>query len=201
MTPPARTGAALAAFLLVLTLTAGACSSPDDEPETPAPADTGSSSTTQDPAPPPLATRVTFGELTGKLARKERKQFRKAVTGVVDGWMDAAYLAGDYPRRDFHDAFPRFTTGARDDAHRDRRLMTNQDIGRRVDGVRATRRRLWIDALVVGRHPVGVTARFVLAFRTTGKVHRKIEVRGRLLLTRNDGWRVFGYDVTKGAAR
>jgi hypothetical protein len=201
MTTPARTGPALAAFLLALALTAGACSSPEDDSETPAPAASGSSSPTQDPAPPPLATRVTFGELTGTLTKGQRPQFRKAVTGVVDGWLDAAYVSGDYPRHDFHDAFPRFTTGARADAHRDRALMSNQDIGKRIEGVRATRRRLWIDALVAGHQPAGVTARFVLGFRTTGKVERRIEVRGRLFLTRNHGWRVFGYDVTKGTVR
>jgi hypothetical protein len=53
--------------------------------------------------------------------------------------------------------------------------------------------------LAVHGRAVGATARFVLRFRTEGKVARKIEVRGRLFLTPGpDGWRIFGYDVTKG---
>ena len=39
----------------------------------------------------------------------------------------------------------------------------------------------------------------MLKFRTDGDVQRKIEVSGRLFLTPSpDGWRIFGYDVTKG---
>jgi hypothetical protein len=48
---------------------------------------------------------------------------------------------------------------------------------------------------------VGVTARVLFAFETTGEVERAVRVQGRLYLTRtHDGWQVFGYDVTKGAA-
>ena len=47
-----------------------------------------------------------------------------------------------------------------------------------------------------------MTARFVLDLATTGELQRKVEVRGRLLLTRTEnGWKVFGYDVNKDVAR
>ncbi len=53
--------------------------------------------------------------------------------------------------------------------------------------------------LAVKGHAAGATARVVLRFRTDGEVQRKVEVRGRLFLTPTpDGWRIFGYDVTKG---
>jgi hypothetical protein len=46
-----------------------------------------------------------------------------------------------------------------------------------------------------------MTARFVLDLTTTGELRRKVEVRGRLLLTPTDnGWKVFGYDVNKDVA-
>ena len=52
--------------------------------------------------------------------------------------------------------------------------------------------------LAVKGRPSGATARFVLRFATSGDVQRKVEVRGRLFLTPGtDGWRIFGYDVTK----
>jgi hypothetical protein len=45
-----------------------------------------------------------------------------------------------------------------------------------------------------------VTAHFVLRFETSGEKTGTTTVRGRLFLTRKRGaWRVFGYDVAKGA--
>ena len=47
----------------------------------------------------------------------------------------------------------------------------------------------------------GVTARFVLRFRTTGDVTKTVTVSGRLFLTQSAGgaWQIFGYDVAKGS--
>ncbi|MBB6629186.1 hypothetical protein H5V45_17800 [Nocardioides sp. KIGAM211] len=199
MRTPARTGAPVAAVLLVLALLAGACSGDDggDGPGAEASATATGSAAADEPAP--ITTTASLGVLTGKLGRKDRARFTKAVTRVVDDWIDAAYLDGDYPRGDFRASFPHFTTGARAEALRERDLMTNQDVGRRIDGVTATRRVLHIDALVVRHRPVGATARFVLRLRTTGDLERRIEVAGRLFLTQHHGWRIFGYDVHKGA--
>ena len=78
--------------------------------------------------------------------------------------------------------------------------MSNQDIGSEIAGVEATTRKVTVDVLAVKGQASGATARFVLRFRTDGDVQRKVEVRGRLFLTPGaDGWRIFGYDVTKGA--
>jgi hypothetical protein len=80
--------------------------------------------------------------------------------------------------------------------------MSNADVGERIEGVEAKRRRVAVDVLAVKQRPVAVTARVLLGFRTTGDVERTVRVQGRLYLTRGgDGWRVFGYDMTKGSDR
>jgi hypothetical protein len=57
-----------------------------------------------------------------------------------------------------------------------------------------------LDVLAVRKHAVGVTARVYLRFRTTGHLKRDVRVQGRLYLTPTPaGWRVFGYDMTKGS--
>ncbi|GAB6986195.1 hypothetical protein JCM10369A_27190 [Nocardioides pyridinolyticus] len=143
---------------------------------------------------------MSFGEVTGRMDRRTRQQLATKVQAVVDGWTEAAYLGGDYPRRAFADAWPGFTRGAQEQARHDRALMSNQDIGDRIDGVQARRNVLVLDVLAVQGRPVGVTARVRLGFRTTGDLERTVRVTGRLFLTRTDGqWKVFGYDMTKGA--
>jgi hypothetical protein len=150
-------------------------------------------------APAPLETTAGLGKVSGQLPKAKRSKVRTQVAHAVDAWFDAAYVGGDYPRNDFANAWPGFTTGAKADAHGDKSLMSNQDIGTEISSVAATARKVTVDVLAVKGHPQGATARFVLRFRTDGDVQRKIEVRGRLFLTPGpDGWRIFGYDVTKG---
>ncbi len=202
MTTTARSGRRLPAVLLVLALSSGACSGGDDPAETSGGPSAGAETSTTPEAPAPLGSRVTVSKVTGKLSGPRRKRLAKAVGAAVDGWWDAAYVGGEYPRRDFKDAFSTFTKGAAAVAHRDRRLLTNLDIGSQVEQVTATQRRIRVDALAVRGRAVGATARVVLGFETVGDVGRTVEVRGRLLLTRTDGrWQVFGYDLTKGAVR
>jgi hypothetical protein len=193
--------AALAALLLALGLTACSGGSGDSSGSAAQPADGASSATEATDAPPPLATTATLGRVTGKLPKEKRSKVRKQVAHAVDEWFDAAYVGGDYPRNDFATSWPGFTVGAKADAQGDKALMSNQDIGADIDGVEATDRKVTVDVLAVKGHPAGATARFVLKFHTSGDVQRKIEVRGRLFLTPGaDGWRIFGYDVTKGRA-
>lgn len=205
MTIPPRLGTvpapALVWVLLAVALATGACSGDRKDAAAPT-ATSASASASSSPTPAELSTKVTVGRVTGHLRSRERKHLKTAVTHVVDGWFDAAFVGGRYPRGDFHRAFPRFTSGARADARHDRRLMSNADIGRRIDSVEATRRRLRIDVLAVRGRPVGVTARVGLDLATTGRLHKHLEVKGRLFLTRTGaGWRVFGYDITKGGTR
>ena len=194
-TRPTTTAVSL---LVLLALAAGGCSDSTDGPGASAPSSSPSSSA---PTPDEVRTKTTLGTVTGRLAKRDRLRVASAAGDVVDRWFDAAYVGGDYPRGAFDEAFPGFTPGARAQAVGDRALMSNQDIGRRIDGVTARRRNVRVDVLAVRGRAVGMTARFVLDLATTGELRRKVEVRGRLLLTRtDDGWKVFGYDVNKDVA-
>ena len=145
-----------------------------------------------------IETRTEMGRVVGRLPRSDQRRLRESVGAVVQRWFNAAYVGGDYPRSDFHDAFPGFTPGARDEAKRDKALMTNITHGSRIDDVTPTRSQIRLDVLSVRKRPVGVTARFLLGFRTEGKYERRVAVRGRLMLTRQEsGWKIFAYDVAK----
>ena len=193
MSTPTRPATRAGALLLLLALTAGGCRDADDRTAAPAPSTSESSS----PAAKPVRTRTTLGTVTGRLARKDRLRVVAAAGDAVDSWFDAAYVGKPRPR--VGNAFAGFTPGLRAEAHADRALLTNQALARRVDTVTATRRQVRVDVLAVRGRAAGVTARFVLDLTTTGKVERTIAVRGRLLLTpTGHGWKVFGYDVSRG---
>ena len=189
------------AALLCVALSATACSGGSSDSSGAPSGDGGSSASQGTDGPPPLKTTATLGKVSGKLPKGKRSKARKQVAHAVDEWFDAAYVDGAYPRNDFASSWPGFTTGAKADAQGDKRLMSNQDIGTKISSVKATARKVVVDVLAVRGHAQGATARFVLKFKTSGDVQRKIEVRGRLFLTPGpDGWRIFGYDVTKGRA-
>ncbi len=194
MRGPARSAVRAAglagAVTVAVALVAAGCSGDSDEPS-------GAPSTS--PTAPAEQTQVSWGKVTGRLPQPARERVAATVTDLVDGWTTAAYLGGDYPRSAFTDAWPGFIPGAQQQARRDRDLMSNADIGARIDGVDLRRSTVRIDAPAVKQRPVGVTAHVALTFRTTGDLARDVRVRGRLYLTPTDhGWKVFAYDVTKG---
>ena len=92
-------------------------------------------------------------------------------------------------------------TAAWHDAIRQKGLMTNWPLRRRIDSVATTKRQVTLDVLAPHGRPAGMTARFTLRFRTSGHARKRVTVTGRLFLTRNAHglWRIFGYDVSKGA--
>jgi len=192
-----RRRSAKGAALLAITLVMGACTSSDDKDSEPHPTPDLTSG-------PPAAVEVPIVVRPGVVAGKLRPRARRAVAAdvgkVVDAWFEAAYLGGEYPRRDFADAFPGFTRGAARLARHDRALMSNVTIGRRVDEVVPVRRTVRVDLLSPRRRAVGATARFRLEFRTAGDLARRVVVNGRLALTRTraGAWRVFAYDVRRG---
>lgn len=189
------------AIVLFLALVAAGCTGGDDGAERPGGADGSPAApqSTDDGRTFQIETRTTMGRVVGRLGPKDRRRLQRTITGVVQRWFDKAYVGGDYPRSDFRDAFPGFTPGARDRARGDKLLLTNKGIGSRIDGVTPTRSRLRLDVVSVRTRPVGVTARFQLRFRTEGDLTRRIRVKGRLMLSRQDsGWRIFGYDVARG---
>lgn len=189
------------ALALVLALAAGGCSS-DGPTAGPDAGTTETATTTSVTGPAPLATRADIGTVVGRLPGTRHKAVREQVTEVLDRWWDAAYVGGAYPRTDFG-RYPGFTPGAARRATYDRDLMSNADIGDRVVSVTPLMRKARLDLLAVDRRVRSVTARFDLRMRVdlAGAVapSRRLQVRGRVFLTRQPaGWRVFGYDVTKG---
>ena len=181
---------------LVATLALGGCSAGDDDPA--GEPDAAPTASATEGEPPAVETQVSFGEVTGKLGEPVREHLSAAVRSVVDGWLDAAFVGGDYPRTDFGDAWPGFTAGAQVEAKHDADLMSNTDLGSKIDGVEPIGRAVRIDVLAVNRKPVGVTAHVILKFATTGETSERVKVAGRLYLTKGaHGWQVFGYDVTK----
>lgn len=149
-----------------------------------------------------IETRTRIHRVYGRLPDARRKVVRAQVGRVVDRWWDAAYLGGDYPRSSFPAAFPGFTAAAEQRARADKALLTNQTQGPHIDSVSAKHRSVTVDVLATGGQARSVTAHVVLRFETTGERAGTTTVRGRLFLTRRGtGWRVFGYDLAKGARR
>lgn len=196
MTHPFRS--ALLGALLALSLALGTAScSGDDEPE---PDVTPPGQETDFGEEFEIETVTSVGRVVGRLPRRDLDRLEQKATRLVQRWFNAAYVGGDYPRSDFANAFPGFTPGARAQARREQKLLTNRGLGSRIDGVTPTVSRIRLDVVAVHRRPVGATARFLLKFRTEGKAARRVRVQGRLMLTRTKaGWRIFGYDVAKGA--
>ena len=138
--------------------------------------------------------------MTGKLPKEKRSKVRKQVAHAVDAWFDAAYLGGDYPRNDFADVVARLHRRRRRPTPRaTRRLMSNQDIGADIDGVEATDRKVTVDVLAVKGHPAGPRRTSCSSSTPAATSSARSRSAARLFLTPgDDGWQVFGYDVTKG---
>lgn len=185
-----------AATLLAATLVLGACTGGDEEEPGPEKPD-GSMSTV-----PGIETRVEVGEIAGALPKGPAREVAADVAEVVDGWLDAAYVGGDYPRSDFGRAFAGFTDDAARLATRQAALMSNAAVGKDVDEVTATRRVIRVDLLAPKGEPAGATAHVNLVIDLTGDVDRTDQVRGRVVLTPvKNGWRVFGFDIERGEVR
>ncbi|MEP9361529.1 hypothetical protein ABLE68_01100 [Nocardioides sp. CN2-186] len=187
---PRRTARAVAGVVL-LAAAAAACSGSDGSSDS-GPGDPAGSSATDTP----VVTDVAFGKITGALPGAAKAELSDQVQEVVDGWFDAAYL-GDGGGGG--DSWPGFTQGAAADARADGDLMSNAGLPAGTE-VEATRRAVKIDVLAVKKRPVGVTAHVTLKFVTSQDEQQVTRIGGRLYLTPGkDGWRVFGFDVTKAA--
>lgn len=202
MTATSRPRRAIAVLVTLAALSAAGCSGADE------PASDGGSppSPTAELSEPTGAPTLEVeavtrsGSIVGRLPKRDRARVERAVSDLAVRFLDAAYLAGDYPRADFRDAYPGFTGGAARVARHDVRLLTNKPIGVKVDEVTATGIGVKVDLLAVGQRAVASTAHVELAFRTAGKIRKRFRVQGRLLMTRQDGaWKIFAYDLSKGA--
>jgi hypothetical protein len=193
-----RPALAAASMLLFLSLGATACSDDGEGGDTSSqpPLPSGEPSTFE------IETRTTIGRVVGRLPKPKQKRVARAITPVLQRWFNAAYVGGDYPRKNFRDAFPGFTAGARDQARHDSELMSNERIGSRISDVTPTASRIWLDVLAYHKHPAAVTARFQLGFRTDGDLKSRVHVHGRVMLTQAEtGWRIFGYHVAKSGVK
>lgn len=162
----------------------------------------GSSGGGGDQAPARIETKASVGQVAGKLGKGKRRKVLADVTAVVDGWLDAAYVEGDYPRSDFGNAFPGFTKGAAKLAAKDRRTMSNARLGKRIERVEVVKRNMKIDVLAPGGKFAGATARVMLVVALGGEVERRDRIHGRVLLTpTKGGWRVFGFDVRRNRVK
>lgn len=200
---PAMTRSVPAVALALAATLLAACSGDDDAAPGPDPAASSATASGSPGAPAPMATKATIRTVTGNLSPSGRAQLRDKVGAAVDRWFEAAYLGGDYPRTDFGDAFDAFSAGARERAEQDRKLMSNAAVGQTTYAVRPLARRVKIDALAPGGRPAGVTVQFRLGLLREGETGNEVRERvsGTLFLTfrAGDGWRVFGYDVQRGA--
>lgn len=179
---------------LLLALPVAACSGSDDEE--PAGVDRSS-------APAPLATTTRTGKVVGRLDAAAEQDAVDGVAEIVDGWLDAAFTAGAYPRTDFTEAFPGFTDGAARLAQGDLEELTAASVGAGIDSLTATRRTLAVDLLATRGVARTATARVRLDYTTTGADAAERSLVGRLFLTwdRAEGWTVFGYDVAQGLTK
>ncbi len=184
-----------AATLSVVLSVAGCSGGDDEEPAGPSRSGTSAGSTG-------IPSRVEVGEVAGKLGKGPARKVAADVAEVVDRWLEAAYVAGDYPRSKFGDAFPGFTKGAATLAGRQAGLMSNKAVGDDVDSVTAVRRVVRVDVLAPDGKAAGATAHVNLVIDLAGKVERTDQIRGRVLLTRSKGdWRVFGFDIERGEVK
>jgi hypothetical protein len=198
MTRTSRSRRVVAVTAALAALSLAACSG-DEEP---APTSEPTASFGEPSAAPTLEVEpvVKPGSIVGRLARKDRRRVVEAVSGVAVRYLRAAYLTGDYPRTSFGDAFAVFTPGAARAARADRTLLTNVGVGKRVEEVTAARLGVTVDVLAVDGGARAATAHVKLVFRTTGGYDKRVQVQGRLRMTKQDGrWTVFAYEMSKGA--
>ena len=202
-TPTRTRSGAAAAVLVALALAAGGCSSSESSGPHAGPTSGGSDVG----GAQQVASTLVLGQVAGtvhqpnkRIFKKHRKQTLEKIGQAVDTWIDGGFVGVDYPRNDFGSAFQAFTTSARHDAMRQRALMTNWKLRKRIDGVTVKKRNVTVDVLAPHGHAAGATARVALAFRTTGDTQQRVVVHARLFLSpgHHGTWQIFGYDVARG---
>ena len=183
---------------LVAAALVGGCSGDSEPAAKPSPSSSPTASATL-PAPESVPLKVVVTRVSGKLPEKSKPALEANVGKAISAYVDGAFLAGDYPRSDFGDAFGAFTSGAAGDARRDADLLTNRELGPSTESVRATRRTAYLSVLAPYKVAAGVTAKVDLVFVVDrgDETAQRVRLAGRLLLTRNksNGWSIFGYDL------
>jgi hypothetical protein len=143
--------------------------------------------------------------VAGTLAAKDRAALTSHVGRTISRYFDAAYLHGRYPRSDFGNALPTFSRAAVRKAKADERMLTNAALGSTTTSVTARKESAYLAVLAPYKVAAGVTARIQLVYvaHRGAKAAKRVEVTGRLLLTRRrhrGGWQIFGYDVARSVS-
>lgn len=187
------------AALTAVAALAGGCTDHSAPAARPSPSASATTSASATPAPESVPLKVVVTRVSGRLPDKSRPALEANVGKAISAYADGAFLAGDYPRSDFREAFGVFTAGAARDARRDQDLLTNRRLGPSTESVRATRRSAYLSVLAPYKVAAGVTAKVDLVFvvERGDRAAQRVRLAGRLLLTRNkaNGWSVFGYDL------
>lgn len=181
-------GCAVTALLLA------SCTSDPTSSDSPTPGDTPTTPTST-AAPVELESRVT--RVAGRLPERRRAQVAEAVGRLVSDYLESAYVAGGADG-----AFDAFTARARRTASREADLLTVRGLGEGVQ-VSVADAAAYVSVLAPRARLVGATARIEVDLEVEdGEELRRVPLRGRLMLTpTEDGWRIFGYDLSRGEGR
>lgn len=187
-----RLAVGAAVSVLVLSGAAG-CTDGDPEEEAGSPSSEQSAEQT-----PTVRTKASVGEVAGRLPRPARRAAMREVVDVVDTWIDAAHVGGEWPREIGDEAYAGFTPAAARAAKKDAALTSATETSEEVEAVTVKRRVVRVDLVGARGRAVGATARVVLTYETEGEAATTVRVRGRLLLTPvKQGWKIFGHDLTE----
>ncbi len=201
--PSTRSHASVVLVAAVLLAASGCTDSPAPEPA--ARATANATATATEPSATPVVRsspwRVEVTHVAGRLGDRGRQQVAAGVRAALAGYLDAAFLAGPYPRSDFAGSFGSFTPGAAGRARGDVALLTDRRFGATTRAVHASRRTAYLSVLAPRGRVAGVTAAvdLVLLVDRGGRPAQRTHLTGRLLLTRTGSgpWRIFGYDVAR----
>lgn len=188
-----RVATALTAAVLSGTLALAGCGGEPDKP-----------AASPSPSPVPAPTVKSAAKLIhvqGKFPRSRHQAVATNVAKVVDRWLQAAYVGGDYPRATSTftaKSFPGFSKGTIAQAGKQMSLMSNATIAPHIDGVEVVSSDVHVDLLANNNYPVGAIARVRLVYDTTGDRASRQTVRGSLdMVPTKTSWAVFGFNITR----
>lgn len=188
-----RVAAALTAAVLSGTLALAGCGGEPDRP---------AASASPSPVPPPtVKSAAKLIHVQGKFPKSRHQAVATNVAKVVDRWLQAAYVGGDYPRATSTftaTSFPGFSKGAVAQAGKQMTLMSSATIAPHIDGVEVASSDVHVDLLANNNYPVGAVARVRLVYDTTGDRESRQTVRGSLdMVPTETSWAVFGFNITR----